>query len=170
MRFTQELGVVAATGDSLKAEKIEVMYVTTNAILVGQMAILSTSVTDGSKCSVATTALDHLILGLYEGVSQGRGAATTTTGATGYDAVAGETVWLTVFGQGVHLTYAAATNTDTGTIVVGEPVCWSITAGRGTRINSSAIAPGFVAPCIALESNTATATGGSATKVFVRFM
>ncbi len=163
MRFTQELGVVAATGDAFKPEKIECMYKTGAAITVGKAVM--PQATDGSTVITLTTALDHFAVGIYEGKSSGQGAPTAVTGFTGRDAVSGEKVWITVAGPCSLLAYEKTTDS---VISLGVALDYSQQAGIATA--GAAPAAVLVAAAVALSTNTATATGGSALLAHVRYL
>ncbi len=163
MRFTQELGVVAATGDAFKPEKIECKYKTGAAITVGKAVM--PQATDGSTVITATTALDHSIIGIYEGKSTRLGAATAVTGFTGNDAISGEKVWITVAGPCTLLAYEVTTDS---VIALGGPLSYAVQAGIATL--GAAPAATLIVPACALSTNTATATSGSALLAHVRYL
>lgn len=164
MRFTQELGYVASTGDTFKPEKVQMMYLTGAAITVGKGVILG-SVAAGSTVITATTADDHALCGIFEGETTGRGAATTVTGFTGNDAISGEAIWVTVVGAVTLLAYEVTT---ASTIDYRKTLGCAVRAGIFTvEANPAA---GLISPVIAMGTNTATATGGSATNAYVRLL
>ena len=167
MRYTEDVGIQASTGDTRKPEKIECMYVAGAAITVGKQVEISTLTDYPYGCAVITgaTATDHAACGIYEGQSESRGAATTVTGLAGYDALIGETIFVTVHGPAVALCYATATDT---TMAALDAISFAGAAGRGANV--AAPAAGLIAVAIALEAQTASATGGAATDIFVRFM
>lgn len=167
MRFTQEVGTVASTSDAFKPEKVECMYQAGAAITVCKAVM--PDATDGSTVITATTADDHAICGIYEGASESRGARTTLTGIStnpiGYDALSGETIWVTVNGPCLILAYESTTAT---TIVKRQTMAYATQAGIAVPV--AAPAAGLIAPVMAMETNTTTATGGKPTLAFVRFM
>lgn len=167
MRFTQSVGIVASTNDTFKPEKVEEMFIAEGAILVGQQVEISdsTSYPFGAAVLAGTTAADHAACGIYEGQSEGRGTRTSVSGFAGYDAVAAETIWVTVHGPCVLLAYASTTDS---TIAALDGLDFSGAAGRARRL--AAPAAGLIAVAVALEAQTASATGGAATDAYVRFM
>lgn len=167
MRFTSQVGVVASTGDAFKPEKIECMYIAEAAITVGKAVMISTSTSFpfGGACLTATGALDHAIIGIYEGVSEGRGAATAVSGLTGKDALANETVFVTTYGPAVALCYASTTDS---TIAAGDQLDWAGVAGVARR--SAAPSAGLVSAGVAFEAQTVSSTSGTATDILVRCM
>jgi hypothetical protein len=143
------------------------MYVAEAAITVGKAVEISDS-TDypfGAAVLSATTAADHAICGIYEGQSESRGAATTVSGLAGHDAIAGETIFVTVHGPAVGLCHASTTDS---TIAALDALDYSGTAGVARRL--AAPAAGLIAPAVALEAQTVSGTGGTATDIFVRYM
>lgn len=167
MRFTEQVGIVASTGDVRVAEKVEKMFKASAAITCGLAVMIETSTTHpyGSAVLTATTANDQAIEGIFEGQTESRGARTATTGLAGYDALSGETIFVTVHGRAIGLCYASTTDS---TIAAYDVLDFSGAAGRGRK--NAALASGLVAPLMALEAQTASATGGAATNIYVRCM
>lgn len=167
MRYTQNVGTVASTGDVFKAEKIEKMFVASAAISVGLAVMVetSTSYVYGGAVLPATTAADHAIEGIFEGQTESRGARTAVSGLAGFDALANETVWVTVHGAAVGLCYASTTDS---TIAAYDPLDFSGAAGRGRKTTMTVAS--MVAALMALEAQTASATSGAATDIYVRCM
>jgi hypothetical protein len=167
MRFTENVGVVASTGDAFKPEKVEMMYIAEGAITVGKQVEISdsTAYPFGGAVLSGTTAADHAACGIYEGQSEGRGARTATSGLAGFDALAGETIFVTVHGPVVLLAFASTTDS---TIAALDALDFSGSAGVARRL--AAPAAGLVGIAIALEAQTVSSTGGTPTDAFVRFM
>jgi len=165
MRFTQDVGVVASTGDVRVAEKIELCFKTSAAITVGKACIVSTADTTGATVISATTALDHEIIGIYEGKG-GKGAATTTTGLSGNDVgTSGEAIFVTSLGVAKILTYAV---TSSSNMPINTTISFAVTAGIGTI--GADPAAGLVSPAWTLEAQTGTTTSGFATICYVRYL
>lgn len=167
MRYTQDVGVVASTGDTFKPEKIEMMFVAGGAITVGKGVMLNTSTSYPFGASVlsATSTDDHTVIGVYEGQSEKRGAVTSVSGLSGYDAVSGETVFVTVYGPAAALCYQSGTVAIAATDHLGYDATDGVLRGPVTDPGA-----GVYSNCWALEANTGTATTGTATDVFVRFL
>lgn len=167
MRFTENVGIVASAGDVFKPEKVENMYVAEGAITVGKAVQISTSTSYpyGAAVLSGTTAADHALCGIYEGQSEGRGARTSTSGLAGFDALAGETVFVTVHGPAVGLVFASTTDS---TVAALDALDYSGSAGVARK--NAAPASALIAVAIALEAQTVSSTGGTPTDIFVRFM
>lgn len=130
------------------------------AISVGRSVMTDVADTTGKSVIHRTVALQHLLTGIYEGVG-GSGAATTTTGLTGKDAVTGDVVWITCYGPALALAYVTTTLGAGSALQIGTPGILTEAA------NPTAPAGAQIA---AMSAVTVTATTGTAVRVIVKCM
>lgn len=165
MRITRLGGIVpnpsSGTADEIRPEKVEALFQTTGAITAGLAATIDAADTTGYKCKVSASAAPEqgLFIGIYEGLG-GHGAA-ASTGYSGFNAVTGDNVWITVYGK------AIATVNGLAAAVAGRPCGVETGTGGGLKVLAAA-AEGAAVPVVILEAYTTTSN--AAKTVFVRNM
>ena len=158
------LGGITSDNDSSlpQGEKIEVLFEADAAISVGMVVSHHTGSSTGTLVvpTVANASNDHSFVGIYEGKG-GSGAATTTSGMSGNDAVDGDVILVTAYGKALGLGIGSGT-----AWVDGNPVTPSL-ASAGQIIGVAVHDVGLTSPLIALEAYS----GGAAAKaLFVKCM
>lgn len=189
MRITR-LNGIAIPSDTLETtERIEAMFNAGSALVVGEPVIINhanATVANRAKTVVSsTTAGAALVVGIYEGIG-GSGAqneslaaaskavsADGTVTLTGREAVSGDVVMVTIYGEARARVNLPASGTND--IAVANPLTASKTAARLEKFTalSGTDAAGLIAPMVALEAST-NATGAAVTtrcvRAFVRLL
>jgi len=138
------------------AEQIQCLFETSAAISVGTVVgFTATGNPDGKLISAATVANDHLVCGVYEG-NGGKGADTTTSNASGKDALSGDLVFVTTYGVAKALYSATTTAT----------VACELGATGKYKTLVTALAAGLVSPAVNLED----ASTSGVYNTFVRYL
>ena len=174
MKITRISGITAGSNDTLtNGEKIEALYVAGGALLTGSPVIIhfaNGTAANRSKTVIASTTAGALAaVGVYEGLG-GTGAVTAetlsndSTLGTGRDALTGDIVYVTVFGEALALVEGT---TD---VVAGDALTLTTTAAQFKKgaVLAALIESGTIVNFIALEAYT---TAGTALcRVLVRVM
>ena len=182
-RFSQGVGrIIDGTNTGLRvSSKIEALYEADAAIRPANLVMLDTGDQQGRLAVVATLALDHKVIGVYEGSTDkgGSGDNTTLTGyfdglngnktISGKNAADGDIIWVTVYGRALVLVGGSTTAVADGDVLIVDVF---LTAGGGTNagliVGTAPTAP-VLAPFLALAA-VATNNTGSAVGVFIRCM
>lgn len=157
--------ISSADTTNFAGEKIQVVCEAGAAISVGNTVMLAGSDTTGKKVIKTTTTIANcanLVVGIYEGVG-GTGSETTTSGASGRDAVAGDTIYVTRYGKA-----AALVDGTTGAATTDGLILTMSTATAGVlNRQTTAVTNGVGHPFVALQANSGAASG-TISAVFVR--
>lgn len=192
MRITR-LNGIAIPSDTLETtERIEAMFNAGSALVVGEPVIINhanATVANRAKTVVSsTTAGAALVVGIYEGIG-GSGAqneslaaaskavsADGTVTLTGREAVSGDVVMVTIYGEArARVNLPGTSPGPVNDISVANPLTASKTAGRLEKFSALAgtDAAGLIAPMVALEASsnaTASAITTRCVRAFVRLL
>lgn len=156
--------ISSADTTNVSSEKVQAVFEAGAAISVGMVVMLAGSDTTGKKVIKTTTTIANcanLVVGIYEGLG-GTGAETTTSGATGRDAVTGDTIYVTRYGKA-----AALVDGTTGAATTDGLILTMSTATAGVlNRQTTAVTNGVGHPFKALQANSGAA-GGTISAVFV---
>lgn len=161
MSFEQITGYSPSDG-AYKASKRTVRLQAGGALSVGKAVMLDCTSDSIFKAIALTTAADHCFFGIYEGVG-GTGSATAVSGLTGKDAVAGDTVEITIGGPAKVLAYDTSGNAP----AAYDPASFAVTAGIATK--AAALAAGIAARVTFREAQASTSSSGVTTDVFINY-
>lgn len=177
-RLSQGIGRIAdGTTSGLRVSaKLEALYEADGAFGPGEPVVLDTGDTEGRLVIKATEALDHKVVGVYEGQSDkgASGADTTVVGMVGKRAADGDIVWVTTYGRVLALVGGTTTLIADGDALIIEDL--ASTGGQAntgfSQLDSTLLPAGpLLSPFIALQATATSAVGtGTARAVFVRCM
>lgn len=169
MRFKDCLGFSPVTGALEGAEEVFMTFKAGGAVTVGTVVSIDRTDSTGKKVVTSTTAATTRLMcvGAFEGVTNGKGTATTVTGLTGRAAVTDDHIEIKVFGKTALVT-GPQTSSDLSTS--GLALTMGNTAGQ-LQANTAATVTGWLAwPIINLEIGPTTAAATGVTSCFVRFI